>query len=472
MLSGEEQRLQRVIDQQAGSLRALNRTLVEEAKKERALIKVQRGSSEKAQKLARKSKKARKEKFKAKAERESKQAKNWSTQLALQHTTVSKLRAQIAVEENLLEQAQVRKQLLVSQLASNSPSLEQILLKGELEAKTALSAMQRMELQVLEREARAISLAPKGDRKIVFRNSLIDDFEATVEEREARLKGTPAATSGKLSEADQKLFDDMTKKIDYGVQLFQSALSSMRAVAIAADPSIERAYKRLCHQLEIGYQWAERSAKAEDDIACELLLLEQQKADTASLSLLLRQQRQRNIVVNHRLFAANCLARRLLGLKLLLAGLPTSSSGELVQYTHLIRSVCGYIRDAWRVNVAGENLDVNTFEHSLLKLESKIQMAYITLAKGEVKSLSSSSKTRLEQEAVAITKELEMQKPELRAVSEGLDAMLIQAEEGKKEVLKFALRQRKDQCESVSQSVERNIQVLAVTLESIRALNT
>jgi phage shock protein A len=274
-----------------------------------------------------------------------------------------------------------------------------------------------------------------------------------------------------------------------------SELFNVVALVRAADPSIDRAYRRVVDQLAIARKVCEHSTVTEDEIEEQIAkdearaMVWQTRADTASqqgkeeladnslcrkehsetsiveLSAYLKILRRRNFAAAQMLFRSEGVVRRLYVVKLLLSALPGSMKYELSQFKQIADAACRYLKLAWQHDLQ-ETPDnrATGIEERVAGLENRILMAYIRLARREPGSISHGGRQHLEQKIVTVSPALAIERDEQQAEFVKWDQMANQALAESKEFVHAVASQRRDQYAAMLKTTRQALEVLEVTL--------
>jgi hypothetical protein len=330
-------------------------------------------------------------------------------------------------------------------------------------------------------------------------NRMIEEMEKKVVERETRsiIRLRPPAT--KLSEADMEMVDRLASQIASVPEMlgstFNNMIESVGALARAADPSIERSYQRLYKQLKLARKLGEHVAEQEDELESQIAKLicqigyVQGQADvesgkeqpesanqwllkkahfeacSAELTTALKAHRRHNLSIGQQLFRVEGVVRRLHMIKLLLSALPMSMKEEFVQYTTLVNDVYRYLRSSWLRDIK-DPAHINTadFAERIAALEYRSQKAYIRIARGESRQLTTRAALRFKESVSAVITALDLERCEQKSELDKWDALMKRALAENQDFLHAVASQRSEQCAGILKTAEQSLEVLSVTI--------
>lgn len=295
--------------------------------------------------------------------------------------------------------------------------------------------------------------------------------------------------------AKSKMEIEIAELITSSVGKIKQIIDTFNIVSFVhvVDPSLERAYERLCKQVENVRKLTDESVAEERLLQKEIeffdndarvfesrsemahkmrnkhlsdmahLRMESSSARSAELSLALKAHKRKNFWTAHRIFKLEVILRRLYVIKLLLSALPRSFNEEFMLYKRLVSDVCAYLGETWS-KTSDSDLDQSLdLERRLSSLENRSVMVFIRLARGEMPHLSASAKSRIATNARSVAESLKAEAQQQRAEFKSWAKTARSGLKEKKEFVYAIACQRRDQYHQMMKTTEQAIEVLEVT---------
>jgi hypothetical protein len=346
-------------------------------------------------------------------------------------------------------------------------------MKADILLSRDLEAIRRSEARLFSKIERMEKLVPHIGRINPLKNARvqIENFERMVLEKEGKAEKSAQPVFEGLSAADNELIERMMVKLDRAVEALDYHVSAMFSVQVASDPSVENAYERLLQQLNEARRLAERSLFEEYSLETHLNQFRSSERannveDLATLADALRKHKFNNISIDQQLFRADCIARRIFILKLLLSADPGILENEMFAYKGLLKAFSSYLEKGWNRELSGDTTHGIDEGIALLDrlsaLESRVQMSFINLAKGKLINLPENKIADLAKKAPELAETIEREIAEQKTKLERWQNVLLDAEKSDARLVQFVASQRIDQSVEVVQSLERSGEVLGI----------
>jgi hypothetical protein len=246
---------------------------------------------------------------------------------------------------------------------------------------------------------------------------------------------------------------------------------AISSVLAASDPSLENAYDLLVHQLEEARGLAESSLIEEFDLESHLKQLRsiesvEDSDEQVSLADALRKQRIKNISIDHQLFRADCFAKRIFVLKLFLFVDAGTMADEILAYKGLLKAFSNYLAQSWRRELQADTAEQSDEKYAMADrlsvLESKVQMSFIRLAKGELTDLPENQIFALGESTAWAIENIKRELKDQKAKLDLWKKALLDADEKGAELIAFVASQRIELSLEVIQSLERSKEILTI----------
>ena len=154
-------------------------------------------------------------------------------------------------------------------------------------------------------------------------------------------------------------------------------------------------------------------------------------------------------------------------IKLLLSALPTSMKEEFVQYTTLVNDVCRYLQSSWLREIKDPaQANAVNFADRIATLEYRSQKAYIRIAKGESRQLTTRAALRFKESVSAVIAALDLERSEQKSELDKWDLLTKKALAENKDFLHAVASNRSEQYASILKTTEQSLEVLSVTISA------
>jgi hypothetical protein len=322
-------------------------------------------------------------------------------------------------------------------------------------------------------------------------SAIINKMEKIVQERESKAFAPIVIVPQTRSNQAVAWIDKFASDLKAIMEWCPRMLANISTAIELADPSIERAYARLYRQLNVARElaavseaeeeemerkitshadntsiwdsWTDKARECDHDWLLDNALQDIRRYEECAgdLSAALKIHRRKNFLIAESLFRIERIMRRLSVLKLLLRALPGSAKQESLQYYRLLQSVTGLLKQSL------QRTDCAEVETWLSALESRTLMAFIRIAKGEAPLLTQDAAVRLQCEISKLVTEIQLQLSEETTLRAQWQTMAQNASADNRQFVLTVASDRMNQCASVVSSVQRTLEVLAVTANRV-----
>jgi hypothetical protein len=463
-LARTEARLNRELEKRQSLLNAKNVELLDLSKKTRALSAIVTRATNKSEQLQRRLlRKPNDEHLKLKAADQFALAKRLQKNHSDQMRAVAEMRSEINTIGTSIKVVAAHIAKVVAEKHGYVSESHKLKLQSDIRLRAQTHATAKMVARLERAEQRAsVPFVHRGPTALDIALKRFEIVERHVVDKEALAEGHEPSYVSSISPADRELVNRMMGNIDRAIVALDYHVGAIFSVLELSDPSIENAYNKLVCQLKDARKFAENSLLEESHL--EEHCNQSKTAKELELnSLALRRHRMKNILIDQQLFRADCIARRIFVLRLLISILPVTERDEIVAYKSLLTAFTTYVGQGWKGESKNDAADIkDDLPLRLNALESRIQMTFINLVKTNLGDLIQNKIIALRECVPDIAETVENEIREQKSKLEWWQKVSRDAFENEAELALTVASRRVDQSIEVIDSLDRSREVLMI----------